>query len=103
MICAAAIDRYLGGDGVVVKPLAVERRISGVLLEQETPRQKCRPEGFDAAQALAEASRCLRGVGAANLIQGRRLFKGGNRSEHEHEPGHRDQDYFGADGTGPGQ
>ena len=57
---AAAIDRYLGGDGAIVEPLAVERRVSGVLLEQEIPRQKCGPDGFDAAQAAAEASRCLR-------------------------------------------
>ena len=62
---AAAIDRYLGGDGVIVEPLAVERQISGVLLEQETPRQKCGTDGFDAAQAAG------RGVALPPLRCGR--------------------------------
>ncbi|MGE5549208.1 MAG: NADH-quinone oxidoreductase subunit NuoF [Bacteroidota bacterium] len=57
---AAAIDRYLGGDGMVTEPLTIERRVSGTLIEQVTPRQKCGLQGFNEAQACAEASRCLR-------------------------------------------
>jgi len=57
---AAAIDRYLGGDGVVTDPITVERRVSGTLIEEETLRQEIGPQGYTTEQALAEAARCLR-------------------------------------------
>ncbi|MGB9886509.1 MAG: NADH-quinone oxidoreductase subunit NuoF [Moorellales bacterium] len=71
---AAAIDRYLGGDGQVVPEQPVERRLSGELLEKETPRCKVSrlaPEerrasfreveqGYAYEAAMAEAARCLR-------------------------------------------
>lgn len=57
---AAAIDRYLGGDGVITDPLMVERRISGTIIEEETPRIACGAKGYTVENALAEASRCLR-------------------------------------------
>ncbi len=71
---AAAIDRYLGGSGVIVTGSEVERRISGSLCEEETPRVAVpmlpvekRTGGFQqvelgytAEQAMSEARRCLR-------------------------------------------
>jgi len=62
---AAAIDRYLGGDGVITEPLAVKRCISGIIIEEEAPRQETVivdgvDVGYTRAQALAEAMRCLR-------------------------------------------
>ncbi|MBT9167496.1 MAG: NADP-reducing hydrogenase subunit HndC [Syntrophomonadaceae bacterium] len=67
---AQAIDKYLGGDGVVVEPLTVERKIHGLILEEETPRQEMpvrHAEGFlevelgyTLEQAVAEAMRCFR-------------------------------------------
>ncbi|KKM10429.1 hydrogenase [Clostridiales bacterium PH28_bin88] len=67
---AAAIDRYLGGDGVITEPLAVERRVSGAIIEEETPRMEVTVShssgwnevelGYTESQALAEAMRCLR-------------------------------------------
>ncbi|HAP31946.1 MAG TPA: NADH-quinone oxidoreductase subunit NuoF [Firmicutes bacterium] len=67
---AQSIDKYLGGDGVVVELMTVERTITGVIIEEETPRQQMpvrRAEGFlevelgyTLEQAVAEASRCFR-------------------------------------------
>ncbi|MEW6398921.1 MAG: NADH-quinone oxidoreductase subunit NuoF [Bacillota bacterium] len=71
---ATAIDRLLGGDGVVVPEEPVERKLSGELLEKETPRRKVTvlpPEkrrdsfrevelGYTYEVAMAEAARCLR-------------------------------------------
>ncbi|MEW6547517.1 MAG: NADH-quinone oxidoreductase subunit NuoF [Bacillota bacterium] len=71
---AASIDRYLGGDGNVVLEQPVERKLSGELLEKETPRRKVTvlpPEkrcdsfrevelGYNYEVAMAEAARCLR-------------------------------------------
>jgi NADH-quinone oxidoreductase subunit F len=70
---AAAIDRYLGGAGVLPRPQPPRREISGSLLEEETPRVPVpmmsidRRQafqqvelGYTGEQALAEARRCLR-------------------------------------------
>ncbi|MCL6581558.1 MAG: FAD-dependent oxidoreductase, partial [Firmicutes bacterium] len=71
---AAAIDKYLGGEGVLVRKPEVVRKLSGDLLETETPRQPvpCVPVekrtssftevelGYTAGMAQAEACRCLR-------------------------------------------
>ncbi|MGE5560842.1 MAG: NADH-quinone oxidoreductase subunit NuoF [Chloroflexota bacterium] len=70
---AAAVDKYLGGDGVVVRVKEVTRTISGDLLEEERPRQvmPCLARakrdsfaevelGFSEEAAVAEAMRCLR-------------------------------------------
>jgi NADH-quinone oxidoreductase subunit F len=71
---AAAIDRYLGGDGVVVPALAIQRQRTAPVIEEETARQVAaslepaeRLQGFmevelgyDEEKAIAEASRCLR-------------------------------------------
>jgi len=70
---AASIDKYLGGDGVVVRPKEIVRAVSGELLEEERPRQAmpCLPRaqrdsfaevelGFSEEAAVAEAMRCLR-------------------------------------------
>ncbi|MEW6724206.1 MAG: NADH-quinone oxidoreductase subunit NuoF [Bacillota bacterium] len=70
---AGAIDAYLGGDGQVVADLAVERKISGELIEEEMPRRKMPclvvakrrgfaevELGFSEEDAVCEASRCLR-------------------------------------------
>ncbi|MBC7339596.1 MAG: NADH-quinone oxidoreductase subunit NuoF [Firmicutes bacterium] len=71
---AASIDCYLGGDGKVVPEEPVERKLSGELLEKETPRRKVTvlpPEkrrdsfrevelGYTYEAAMAEAARCLR-------------------------------------------
>ncbi len=68
---ASSIDKFLGGDGEVVEPLTIERKISGVIIEEETLRQevpalhdvdgfKEMELGFTLEQALAEADRCLR-------------------------------------------
>lgn len=67
---AQSIDKYLGGDGVVVEPLAVERKINGQIIEEESSRQEMpvrHAEGFleielgyTLEQAVAEAMRCFR-------------------------------------------
>ncbi|MDD3653026.1 MAG: NADH-quinone oxidoreductase subunit NuoF [Desulfotomaculaceae bacterium] len=70
---AVAIDRYLGGSGVVVEPRTLKRVISGKIIEEKRPREKttCLPVaerknfveveyGFTEVQAIAEATRCLR-------------------------------------------
>lgn len=67
---AQSIDKYLGGDGVVVDPLSVERMIHGQILEQEAPRQEMPVRhadgflevelGYTLEQAVAEAMRCFR-------------------------------------------
>jgi len=71
---AEAIDRYLGGDGVLFPRAEVVRRLTHELIEEETPRQPvpCVPVeqrvadftevelGYTAGMALAEAARCLR-------------------------------------------
>jgi NADH-quinone oxidoreductase subunit F len=67
---AQSIDKYLGGDGVVVEPRTIERKIIGAILEEETPRQQMpfrHVEGFHELelgytleQAVAEAARCVR-------------------------------------------
>ncbi|MDQ7794350.1 MAG: NADH-ubiquinone oxidoreductase-F iron-sulfur binding region domain-containing protein [bacterium] len=69
---ASAIDRHLGGDGVIVKRAAVAR-VAGEILEEETPRvpvpmvpvekRKSFEQvelGYKPDQAVAEARRCLR-------------------------------------------
>ncbi|MDN5347419.1 MAG: NADH-quinone oxidoreductase subunit [Clostridia bacterium] len=71
---AAAIDKYLGGDGCVVPQVKVERRRTAPVIEDVTPRlvaatldAEARLSGFrevelgfDEEQAVAEAARCLR-------------------------------------------
>jgi len=71
---AAAIDNYLGGEGVLYKPAEVERKLTAEVIEEETPRQPvpCVPVeqrirdftevelGYSAGMAMAEAARCLR-------------------------------------------
>jgi NADH-quinone oxidoreductase subunit F len=71
---AASIDRFLGGDGRLVPEEPVERKLSGELLEKETPRRRATvlpPEkrrdsfrevelGYTYEVAMAEAARCLR-------------------------------------------
>ncbi|NLC76790.1 MAG: NADH-quinone oxidoreductase subunit NuoF [Clostridia bacterium] len=71
---AEAIDKYLGGDGIVIPRQDIVRKLSGELLEQEQPR--VRPAslevsgrlggfaevelGYTEDQAVQEACRCLR-------------------------------------------
>ncbi len=71
---AIAIDKYLGGDGVILTENQVPREIAYTLLEEECPRVEMpllndqeRLSGFaevelgyDTNAALKEASRCLR-------------------------------------------
>ncbi|MGB9858838.1 MAG: NADH-quinone oxidoreductase subunit NuoF [Moorellaceae bacterium] len=71
---ASAIDRYLGGDGIVVPQIKVERKRTAPVIEEKTERLAAptlaleeRLQGFaevelgyNAEQALAEAARCLR-------------------------------------------
>jgi len=70
---AEAIDKFLGGSGVIVKPRTLKREISGELLEEKRAREAagCLPvaerqsfaeveKGFTREQAMAEAMRCLR-------------------------------------------
>ncbi|MCI2425426.1 NADH-quinone oxidoreductase subunit NuoF [Candidatus Acetothermia bacterium] len=68
---ASSIDKFLGGDGVIVEPLTIKRKISGVIIEEKALRQKVPIRhnidgfkemelGFTFEQALAEAERCLR-------------------------------------------
>jgi NADH-quinone oxidoreductase subunit F len=71
---AAAIDKYLGGDGIVVPQVQVERKRTAPVIEEKTERVKAptlpveeRLKGFaevelgySAEQAVAEAARCLR-------------------------------------------
>lgn len=70
---AAAIDKYLGGAGVVVEPRDIKREISGEVIEDKRARETatCLPvaerqsfaeveNGFTKGQAMAEAMRCLR-------------------------------------------
>ncbi|MDI3546911.1 MAG: NADH-quinone oxidoreductase subunit [Halanaerobiales bacterium] len=71
---ARAIDRYLGGDGEIIPPKDIERKISGPIMEEEKPRVKMptillseRKRGFKEVEkgysedmAVEEASRCLR-------------------------------------------
>ncbi|MFZ5633323.1 MAG: NADH-quinone oxidoreductase subunit NuoF [Bacillota bacterium] len=72
-MAAAAIDRYLGGTGAVVPPRVVERKISGLLIEEKRPREvvshlpvedrkgfKEVELSFTESQAAIEAMRCLR-------------------------------------------
>lgn len=71
---SAEIDKFLGGDGIVVPPKEIARQLSGELLEQEQPRVKpatLDPDkrlgnfaevelGYTEEQAVQEACRCLR-------------------------------------------
>lgn len=71
---AAAIDKHLGGDGILFDRPEVVRQLTHDLIEEETPRQHvpCVPVeqriadftevelGYTAGMALAEAARCLR-------------------------------------------
>ena len=71
---ARAIDKYLGGDGVLFKRAEIVRKLSAEIIETETVRQPvpCVPVekrisgftevelGYTAGMAQAEASRCLR-------------------------------------------
>ncbi len=71
---AAAIDKYLGGDGDVVDLQTVVRELSAEIVEEERPRaempvvpvkDRCKgfaevELGFDEKAAVSEASRCLR-------------------------------------------
>ncbi len=70
---AAAIDRHLGGAGVLPRPEPPRREISGSVLEEETPRVLVPMTsldrrqafqqvelGYSGEQAQAEARRCLR-------------------------------------------
>jgi len=70
---AAAIDKFLGGSGVVVEPRELKREVSGELLEEKRAREAttCLPvaerqsfveveKGFTKVQAMVEAMRCLR-------------------------------------------
>ncbi|MDF9408435.1 MAG: NADP-reducing hydrogenase subunit HndC [Pelotomaculum sp. PtaB.Bin013] len=70
---AAAIDKYLGGSGVVVEPRDIKREVSGEVIEDKRAREiaTCLPvadrksfaeveNGFTKGQAMAEAMRCLR-------------------------------------------
>ncbi|HCC32321.1 MAG TPA: hydrogenase [Clostridiales bacterium] len=70
---AAAIDRHLGGSGVLPRPQPPRREISGSVIEEETQRvpipmlsiQRRQAFqqvelGYTAEQAVAEARRCLR-------------------------------------------
>jgi NADH-quinone oxidoreductase subunit F len=71
---AAAIDSYLGGEGLLIPKFDVARRMSADILDQEIRREPvpCVPVekrirdftevelGYTAAMAQAEAARCLR-------------------------------------------
>lgn len=71
---ARSIDKYLGGDGVIILSEDIKREISGEILEEEKPRVKMptillseRKRGFKEVEkgysedmAIEEASRCLR-------------------------------------------
>ena len=70
---AAAIDRHLGGTGILPRPGSPRREISGSVLEEETSRVPIPMTsierrqafqqvelGYTAEQAVAEARRCLR-------------------------------------------
>jgi NADH-quinone oxidoreductase subunit F len=71
---AGSIDKYLGGDGVVVSDKEIERTLSGPILEEEKQRVKMPTillserkkgfieveKGYSIDQAEEEASRCLR-------------------------------------------
>ncbi|HHX51473.1 MAG TPA: 4Fe-4S ferredoxin, partial [Clostridia bacterium] len=71
---AAEIDKYLGGDGVVIPESKVVRQLSGELMEKEQARTKpaslavgerfasfAEVElGYTEDQAVEEACRCLR-------------------------------------------
>ncbi len=73
-VAAGSIDKYLGGDGEVVTPLDIERKISGSIMEKEKPRVKMPTillserkrgfkeieKGYSEDQAVDEACRCLR-------------------------------------------
>ncbi|MBC7344603.1 MAG: FAD-dependent oxidoreductase, partial [Clostridia bacterium] len=71
---ARAIDKYLGGDGLIAEPLKVERKITGEIIEKEKARIDLSSlpvseritnfseveQGYTAEVAREEASRCLR-------------------------------------------
>ncbi|MDD4168978.1 MAG: NADH-quinone oxidoreductase subunit NuoF [Desulfotomaculaceae bacterium] len=70
---AEAIDKFLGGSGVVVEPHVLRRAVSGDILEEKRAREttNCLPVagrqsfieveyGFTEEQAIIEATRCLR-------------------------------------------
>jgi NADH-quinone oxidoreductase subunit F len=71
---ASEIDKYLGGNGIVVNKEEVERIISGPILEEQKSRIKMPTillserkrgfkeveKGYSLDQAVEEASRCLR-------------------------------------------
>ena len=71
---ASEIDKYLGGDGIVVKKEDSERNISSLILEEQKSRVKMPTillserkrgfkeveKGYSLDQAVEEASRCLR-------------------------------------------
>ncbi|MGM0500803.1 MAG: FAD-dependent oxidoreductase, partial [Bacillota bacterium] len=71
---ASEIDKYLGGDGVVVNKEELERNISGPILEEQKSRVKMPTillserkrgfkeveKGYSLDQAVEEAARCLR-------------------------------------------
>ena len=71
---ATAIDKYLGGDGVLLRKPEIARKLTADIIEDEMPREAvpCVPVekrlgdftevelGYAAGQAKVEASRCLR-------------------------------------------
>jgi NADH-quinone oxidoreductase subunit F len=71
---AAAIDRYLGGDGVIVPEMEIKRQRTAPVIEEKTAREVAASLdlaerltgfaevelGYDLEAAVAEASRCLR-------------------------------------------
>ncbi len=71
---ARSIDKYLGGDGVIIPDKEIKREISGPILEEEMPRVKMPTillserkkgfkeveKGYSIEQAVEEAERCLR-------------------------------------------
>ncbi len=71
---ATAIDKYLGGDGVLLRKTEIVRKLTADIVEDEMPREAvpCVPVekrlgdftevelGYAAGQAKVEASRCLR-------------------------------------------
>ncbi len=73
-MAARSIDKYLGGDGVIIPPKDIERKISEPILEEEKARVKMptillseRKRGFKEVEkgysedmAVEEAGRCLR-------------------------------------------
>jgi NADH-quinone oxidoreductase subunit F len=72
-VAAGSIDKFLGGDGVVIRPKQYERKLSGEVNEERRPRQcnQCLPRaqrdsfaevelGLTEEAAVAEAMRCLR-------------------------------------------